>query len=79
MKLKSFRIADFHCILDSDWVEINDIGILVGKNESGKTSMLKALHKFKPFQLESYAIEREWPRICQKRERSKFCSCINKI
>jgi len=48
--------------MDSNWVNINDLGILVGKNESGKTSIMRALHKFNPFQNESYSIEREWPR-----------------
>lgn len=48
MKLKKVRIQDFRCIEDSDEFEIDDVTCLVGKNESGKTAILKALHKLKP-------------------------------
>ena len=41
----------------------------LGKNESGKTALLKALHKFKPFSAEPYTLDREWPRGHRK-ERS---------
>jgi predicted ATP-binding protein involved in virulence len=34
----------------------------VGKNESGKTTLLKALHKFNPFKPEPYSMPAEWPR-----------------
>ncbi|MCJ7632468.1 AAA family ATPase, partial [Candidatus Bathyarchaeota archaeon] len=36
--------------------------VLVGKNEVGKTSLLKALHKLKPFRNEPYLMDSEWPR-----------------
>lgn len=36
--------------------------VLVGKNESGKTALLKALHKFNPFTPEPYSMADEWPR-----------------
>jgi hypothetical protein len=42
----------------------------MGKNESGKTSLLKALHKLNPFKPEPYDIAREWPRGHRK-ERSE--------
>ena len=48
--------------MDSDVVEVEDLTALVGKNESGKTSLLKALHKFNPFEPEPYSIRNEWPR-----------------
>ena len=59
----------YRSILDSEWIDVDDIAIIVGKNESGKTGLLKALHKFKPFKQESYSMEREWPRGHRK-ERS---------
>jgi AAA15 family ATPase/GTPase len=69
MRLKAFRVRMYRPILDSAWVDIDDISVIVGKNESGKTAMLKALHKFKPFKPEPYTLEREWPRG-HRRERS---------
>ena len=49
-------------IIDSKWVDVNNLTVLVGKNESGKTSLLKALHKFNPDSSDPYNIEKEWPR-----------------
>ena len=68
MKLTAFRIENYRCIQDSGWVEIDDIAVIVGKNESGKTSLLKALWKFKPFHDAKYDIDREWPRGRRKQK-----------
>ena len=62
MKLTACRVQNFRSIIDSGWVDVGDIAVIVGKNESGKTSFLKALWKFKPFLKEPYSLEREWPR-----------------
>lgn len=62
MKLTSCRVHNYRSISDSGWVDIDDIGVIVGKNESGKTSFLKALWKFNPFHEVGYNIDREWPR-----------------
>ena len=62
MKLKRFRVQMFKCILDSGWVDVTDLTVLVGKNEAGKTSLLKALQKFNPLTPEPYSMAREWPR-----------------
>jgi predicted ATPase len=51
----------FKCVIDSGWIAVTPLTVLVGKNESGKTALLKALHKFNPFTPEPYAA-REWPR-----------------
>jgi AAA ATPase domain len=61
MKLKKFRIQGYRCIQDSGWVDVEDIAVIVGKNESGKTSLLKALWKLNPFHEVSYNIDREFP------------------
>ena len=70
MELAFFRIQMYKCILDSGDVEVTPLTVLVGKNESGKTALLKALHKFNPFEPEPYNIEREWPRA-RRKERSE--------
>ena len=62
MKLQKFRVQNFRSIVDSGWVELDDIAVIVGKNESGKTSLLKALWKLNPFDESGYLIDREWPR-----------------
>jgi predicted ATP-dependent endonuclease of OLD family len=62
MKLDSFRVQNYRSILDSGWVDVRDILTIVGKNESGKTSLLKALWKLKPFRAAPYSLDREWPR-----------------
>lgn len=69
MKLKRFRVQNFRNVTDSGWVELGDILTLVGKNESGKTSILKALWKFNPFEEQPYSLDREWPRG-RRKERS---------
>ena len=62
MELIAFRVRMYKGIIDSKWVDVNNLTVLVGKNESGKTSLLKALHKFNPDASEPYDIEKEWPR-----------------
>jgi predicted ATPase len=61
MKLVGFQVQMYRCVLDSTWIPVTPLTVVVGKNESGKTAILKALHKFNPFKPEPYH-EREWPR-----------------
>ena len=62
MRLKAFKVQMYRPILDSGWVDVDDITVIVGKNESGKTALLRALHKFNPFNPDPYTLDREWPR-----------------
>ena len=48
MKLTKVRITEFQSIQDSTEFEIGDITCLVGKNEAGKTALLKALYRLNP-------------------------------
>ena len=48
MKLTKVRITEFQSILDSTEFEIGDVTCLVGKNEAGKTALLKALYRLNP-------------------------------
>ena len=48
MQLKKIRIQNFQSVIDSNEFEIGDVTCLVGKNESGKTAMLKALYRLNP-------------------------------
>jgi len=62
MQLTSFRVTKFKSVLDSGEVRLTPLTVIVGKNESGKTSLLKALHKLNPATPEPYNIANEWPR-----------------
>lgn len=62
MKALQFRVTDYRNIEDSDWIELEAVTALVGRNESGKTALLKALHKFNPATPEPYDRQREYPR-----------------
>jgi len=62
MRLKEFRVQMYRCVIDSGWVEVDPLTVLVGKNEVGKTSILKALHKLNPGRPEPYNMDSEWPR-----------------
>ena len=48
MRLTHVRITDFQSIHDSTEFAIGDITCLVGKNEAGKTALLKALYRLNP-------------------------------
>lgn len=72
MKLEAFRVQNYRSIVDSGWVEVDDIAVIVGKNESGKTSLLRALLKFNPFKPEPYSLDREWPRGKRKDRSAAF-------
>ncbi len=66
MKAVRFRVQNFRNIDDSGWIPLERVTAFVGRNESGKTSLLKALHKFnsatpEPYD-EPYDAQREFPR-----------------
>ena len=48
MKLVKAHITEFQSIHDSTEFEIGDVTCLVGKNEAGKTALLKALYRLSP-------------------------------
>ena len=48
MKLARVHITNFQSIQDSTEFDIGDVTCLVGKNEAGKTALLKALYRLNP-------------------------------
>ena len=64
MKLTAtrFRVLNYRNIDDSGWIPLERVTCFVGRNESGKTTLLKALHKFNPAREEPYDSLREFPR-----------------
>ncbi len=48
MRLTRVRIRNYRSIRDSGWFDIGEVTCLVGKNEAGKTALLKALGALNP-------------------------------
>jgi len=48
MKLKKFNVTNFRSIMDSGWIETDDVTTLVGINEAGKSNIILALWKLNP-------------------------------
>lgn len=48
MKLMKFRVQKFRSIMDSTWIDCNDVTNIIGVNEAGKSNILLALWKLHP-------------------------------
>ena len=48
MKLKQFRIQNYRSISDSGFIYVGQLTSLLGRNESGKSNLLRALHSLNP-------------------------------
>ena len=79
MNLIAFRVKMYKGIIDSSWVDVNPLTVLVGKNESGKTSLLRALHKLNPHTPDPYDMAREWPRARRKERSEEYVACQAKF
>ena len=64
MKLENVQITNFRCIDDSTPFAVGQVTCLVGKNESGKTSVLHALTRLNSTdpKLSKFDKERDYPR-----------------
>jgi energy-coupling factor transporter ATP-binding protein EcfA2 len=72
MLLKTIRIQRFRNFVEPQVIEIEgDVTALVGKNESGKTTVLQALHRLKPANLPEsrFDFTTEYPRWRLSRDR----------
>jgi energy-coupling factor transporter ATP-binding protein EcfA2 len=64
MRLEKARITNFRCIDDSTEFKVSDVTCLVGKNESGKTTVLQGLERLNPYDTThaEYDRIRDYPR-----------------
>ncbi len=70
MKLTNVRVDHFRNILDSGDVAIEaDVTCLVGKNESGKSSFLGAVHRLNPSIKTELDVHSQYPAWLEKRHR----------
>jgi predicted ATP-dependent endonuclease of OLD family len=65
MKLIKFEVTNYKCIFQSRPVKVGDITCLVGKNEAGKTALLKALYALNPIRPEdtNFSVTDDFPRV----------------
>lgn len=68
LQARRFRVQNFRNVDDSGWIDLGPVTCLVGRNESGKTALLQALHKFNPASELPYSPQREYPRDRFQRE-----------
>lgn len=59
MRLKSAHVQNFRCVEDSEPFTVDNVTCLVGKNESGKTSLLTALYRLNPHDNSDRKFDRE--------------------
>jgi len=48
MILKRYKVENFRSVLDSGWIDCDNVTTLVGINEAGKSNLLLALWKLNP-------------------------------
>ncbi|MDG3439756.1 AAA family ATPase [Nitrospirillum amazonense] len=66
MELKSFRVRNFRSINDSGEIDVSRITALLGRNESGKSNVLRALHSLNPAGgFEALNPIKDFPRHCK--------------
>jgi len=56
MRLQSFRVKNYRSVIDSDVVklsELDNVSVFAGQNESGKSSLLRALYDYELGEFES--------------------------
>ena len=76
MQLKTFRVRKFRNIEDSGNIELLDaLTCVVGKNQAGKSALLRALHKFNPHLPDPYDMRSEWPRGQRTQRNKKQAVC----
>ncbi|WP_419925213.1 AAA family ATPase [Candidatus Poriferisocius sp.] len=64
MKLVEVQVQNFQSVRDSEAFNIGDVTCLVGKNEAGKTALLKALYRLNPINPADaeYSVMDDYPR-----------------
>ncbi|QZQ54442.1 ATP-binding protein [Curtobacterium sp. TC1] len=71
MKLSEARVRMFRNVIDSGTIRFqDDVTALVGKNESGKTALLMALHRLNPANGSAeFSLQKDYPRWRLTRDR----------
>jgi predicted ATPase len=48
VRLEAFRVQNYKRVEDTGWISVRDLTVLVGKNEAGKSAILRGLSKINP-------------------------------
>ncbi len=56
MTLTQFHVTNFRSVMDSGWIDCDDITSLIGINEAGKSNLILALWKLKPARIEGESV-----------------------
>lgn len=62
LRLEAFRIQNYKKIADTDWINVGDLTVFVGKNEAGKSALFRGLSKLSPSDGQKYDGLKEFPR-----------------
>ena len=62
MRLEKFQLQNYKKVRDTGLVKVRDLTVLVGKNEAGKSAILRGLSKLNPSDGEKYDLLKEFPR-----------------
>jgi predicted ATP-dependent endonuclease of OLD family len=64
MNVKEFRVREFQSVWDSGPITVGEVTCLVGKNEAGKTALLRALYRLNPIVAEDarFDVTDDYPR-----------------
>ncbi|MDD1723969.1 MAG: ATP-binding protein [Methanospirillum sp.] len=62
MQLAEFRVQNYKIVEDTGWIPVPNLTTFVGKNESGKSAIFRALSKLNPSDGEGYDGLKEFPR-----------------
>ncbi len=62
MRLKRFRVSNYRNVIESGWIDANDITAFVGPNEAGKSNLFEALYCLNPYiDGATYDTAEDWP------------------
>lgn len=62
MRFEGFQVTNFRNILDSGWINANQITAFVGQNEAGKSNLFEALYVLNPIiPGAAYNLDEDWP------------------
>jgi hypothetical protein len=62
MKFDGFQVTSYRNIVDSGWIDANQITAFVGQNEAGKSNLFEALYCLNPIvDGATYSIDEDWP------------------
>lgn len=62
MRFEGFQVTNFRNVIDSGWINSNQITAFVGQNEAGKSNLFEALYCVNPIIEEAdYNLNEDWP------------------